>query len=296
MKLNEARRLTNLGPSLLLIAVIGCTASSACADVAEEIKEGVAHVSRLSDRVERDPTDAESVARLLAIAEDRSAQGIVRTNAVAELGILGNTHAQRLSADVVPVLIRLLADDDAFIRREAAQGLGFYGQYAKAAVPVLANALRAERGSDVSRFAAWSLGEIGEQPEIAVPALTEVAWAGSDENEAIDAIRKFGVEAAEATPVLVTALGDSDPRYATNAARALAAVDPGNRALSPAIVRLYHQQSGAARYFVLAAVRELGDRPWPPELAKIVESASTEDHVDTRNLAEQLLETRNRGE
>ena len=279
---------------LLLIAAVGSAELAACSDVAEEVREGVAHVGRLADRVERNPSDT-SLSQLLVIAEDQRAQRIVRTNAAASLGALGRAHAERLSADVVPVLARLLSDADPYIRREAAQGLGFYGEYAEAAVPALVGVLRARRGSDASQFAAWSLGEIGGQPDIAVPALIEVISDEAGDGEAIEAIGKFGAEAAEAVPVLEAALGDEDLRYATRAAQALAAVDPGSSALSPAIVRLFRQGSGAARYFVLVAVREMDNQPWPPELAEVVESAATDDDDDTRNLALQLLESR-RGE
>jgi len=46
------------------------------------------------------------------------------------------------------------------------------------------------------------------------------------------------------------------------------------------------------RYFVLLAIREMGDRPWPDEVKRIVKAASAEPDSSTRHLAQQLLDKR----
>jgi HEAT repeat protein len=290
-------------------------------ELRREIREGVARMGELAERVKADPADAASLAELIRVAEDPNGNGIIRSNAVAYLGELGrgdpepfwramarprdrgepgSTHAEALAPDVVPVLTRLLFDQDRGIRSGAAQGLGAFGRHAAIAVPALAAVAMRTEDHYIGQFAARSLGEIGLIPEVAVPALTEHLeiekrlvgpWSPA---YGVKALRSFGPAAVPAVPALVDLLGHSERSYAAEAARALAAIDPDHPALVPALRRLYGELPDDDRWLVLEAIRELGahdgaEREWPPELVELVVGAlAGPDRSEAANAARAL--------
>jgi HEAT repeat protein len=87
-----------------------------------------------------------SVSELVALLSDKEKD--VRIGAATELeaSTSGMTEAEVKAA--VPVLIRALKDQEAEVRRRAANALGKIGGEAKAAVPALIVALTDQEGSD----------------------------------------------------------------------------------------------------------------------------------------------------
>jgi HEAT repeat protein len=87
-----------------------------------------------------------SVSELVALLSDKDKD--VRIGAATELEARtsGMTEAEVKAA--VPVLIRALKDQEAEVRRRAANALGKIGEEAKAAVPALIVALTDKEGHD----------------------------------------------------------------------------------------------------------------------------------------------------
>jgi outer membrane protein assembly factor BamB len=97
--------------------------------------------------------------------------GLVRESAVASL--------RQVGADPVPALRAVVAGPDAQRRVWAAQALGGLGPEARAAAPVLADALKARSNPHLVRAAAEALGRIGKDATPAVPELL-AASVGAD--------------------------------------------------------------------------------------------------------------------
>ena len=102
--------------------------------------------------------------------------------------------------------------------------LGQFGSEAKAAIPVLASAIR-DRFSIVSGEAAEALANIGSD---AVPALVE---ALTDDNVNIRtlgciALGEIGPDAKAAVPALISELTNENEQVRDHAADALKKVDP----------------------------------------------------------------------
>jgi HEAT repeat protein len=114
--------------------------------------------------------------------------------------------------------------------RRAAQALGQFGPAAKAAIPLLVQALQSP-SLEVRGFAVDALGRIGLEPQTVVPAiLAEVDLPKDHINYAplapfrrlaARALGRFGPDAKAAVPVLAKALQNEDPLYRVPAALAL---------------------------------------------------------------------------
>jgi HEAT repeat protein len=88
------------------------------------------------------------------IAQTKAADGTERIRAIRSLG-----DRPRDADRVVPVLVELLADDDAFVRRYAAQSLGQLGLKAEPAAAALRLATR-DRNEHVRRAATQALHKV----------------------------------------------------------------------------------------------------------------------------------------
>jgi hypothetical protein len=94
-------------------------------------------------------------------------------------------------------------------------------------VPALIKNL-ADRDHDVAKSTAYSLGEMAIQPDLVVPALTN-CLRSTDlylRGAALDALGKFGANARSAVPALIPEQFDSDPSVRKWATNALKHVDP----------------------------------------------------------------------
>jgi HEAT repeat protein len=114
---------------------------------------------------------------------DREKDREVRAAIAVALAALGDPASRA-------VLGRLLRDEDPFVRREAARGLGRIG--ARDAVLALAERLEGDEEAEVRRQAAWALGTIGD-----VRARAALAAAVHDEDpyvsdEAFTALARLG--------------------------------------------------------------------------------------------------------
>eukprot|EP00930_Biecheleria_cincta_P104558 TRINITY_DN9690_c0_g1_i8.p1 TRINITY_DN9690_c0_g1~~TRINITY_DN9690_c0_g1_i8.p1 ORF type:complete len:533 (-),score=138.71 TRINITY_DN9690_c0_g1_i8:119-1717(-) len=155
------------------------------------------------------------LAALGAALQDEDAR--VRRRAADSLRHLGE-HA----APAMPALGAALQDEDEEVRGVAALALGRLGEHAAAAVPALGAALQ-DKDKDVRERAALALWQLGKHAAPAVPALV----AGLQDKDAgvrrvaAEALGYLGEQAAPAVPALGAALQDEDEEVREGAALAL---------------------------------------------------------------------------
>jgi HEAT repeat protein len=130
------------------------------------------------------------------------------------------------AAVVAAALRRLLADESAAVRVQAARSLGLVGARAAPAVPALIDALK-DADEAVRCESAAALGAVGAEPEAAVSALSEL-------------------------------LADPSPALRAAVARALGAFGPAAEAAVPALVPLLRDHDEALRQAVAEAIGKIG--------------------------------------
>ena len=162
----------------------------------------------------------------------------LRGEAATRLGTnLANAHTNPSQLDAVfalsavgrpavPHMIKLLDENDWWLRAAAADVLGDLGTTASDTVPHLTRALDDETDW-VRRNAVEALGNIGPIAAKAVPSLSRrlqdsESWI---RHNAALSLAKIGPAAAEAVPALRKNIDDEDPYARTNAAVALERID-----------------------------------------------------------------------
>ena len=235
-------------------------------------------------KINKDPA---AVAAMVADLKDRDFQ--VRLSAAKTLGGFG-VHAKA----AVPALTETLQDENNFVRSSAAlalwqidkhsdaipalvenvkssdnrghiamaaDALGQIGVEAKAAVPVLREALKDKPPDYTVALALWKINK----DAAAVPALVEglrypeSGWRG----DCAHALGLIGVEAKAAVPSLIEALKDEKAFVRMNAAEALGALGADAKAAVPALLEAVKEQTkeviappgGPKGYLGLASVR-----------------------------------------
>lgn len=109
-------------------------------------------------------------------------------------------------------------------RGDAMKEVGKFGPAAKASIPVLIQLLK-DPDASVRGSAAAALGEIRSNPDLVVPALINCLDDADMNDQAAEALGKFGAQANAAVPKLLPLLhGDKEARHA--AALALPDIDP----------------------------------------------------------------------
>ena len=133
---------------------------------------------------------------------------VARAAALA-LGKIGGPEAK----EAVPILKRVLLDDDASVRELAAGALGNIGPAAAPAVSVLVTAL-ADRSAPVRRNAALALARIGPEAAPAVPALARVLDTGKEPEDVrmyvAEALGKIGQGLDPVVDILLRTLKTDD--------------------------------------------------------------------------------------
>jgi HEAT repeat protein len=130
----------------------------------------------------------------------------------------------------VPGLIRLLKDDDHQIREIVASDLGMIGPEAEEAIPALFPLLDEQNRGTPTLEAMMALGGIHRRPEIVLPRLLEFVngdrkdW--NYQSPALDAIGRYGSDAKDLTPLIITFLDDPDASRKSSAESALIMIDP----------------------------------------------------------------------
>jgi HEAT repeat protein len=126
-------------------------------------------------------------------------------------------------------------------RGDALRELGKFGPAAKPAIPVLVQLLN-DSDAAVRCAAAAALGEIHSDPDVSIPALTACMGDPDMNDEAAEALGKFGSLAKAAVPQILPLLhGDKAARHA--ARLALPEIDPEAAAQAGIKTRLAKQPS-----------------------------------------------------
>lgn len=110
-------------------------------------------------------------------------------------------------------------------RGDALKELGKFGPATEAAIPVLIQILKGNDGPATRGAAAAALGEIHSDPDVAIPALIACLEDSDVNDQAAEALGKFGTLAKAAVPKLRPLLhGDKEARRASTLA--LPRIDP----------------------------------------------------------------------
>lgn len=160
------------------------------------------------------------------------------TDTSKQVGFTAAWSLGRLGALSVPTLMEALADSHAVVRFRAVWALGKVGPPAAPARQGIQAAM-ADPDRSVREVALWAIGQVDPKATSAkrirdLGSTEDLAagLAGQDPLERLDAVRRFQPYLADprsAIPVLVRALGDSDPRMRAAAADALVAFGPSAR-------------------------------------------------------------------
>jgi HEAT repeat protein len=186
------------------------------------------------------------LAACLRIEEPRVIQALddpmslVRSNAAAALGW---NRAGKRSKDLLPALVRTLADYDVQVRRASSRTLGTLGIEAEAAVP----ALRAST-NDPEESVRYAATDAVEAIEKAARDFRTVTLPGAiaDLGDADPIVRALaagrlegiGPRAAEAIPALVACLADREADVRRASANALGQLGPGATVAMPTLINL----------------------------------------------------------
>jgi HEAT repeat protein len=164
------------------------------------------------------------------------------------------------ACDLTPVLIMVLADSNAWVRRAAAESLGRIGPLAREALPVLVRAL-ADESEPVRRDVAAALARIdpdwSTDPEIhdAIPSLVEkLRRLGEAGQMAADGLVLVG---PAAVPALSEALATDDRVLREAAATTLGRIGPDARAAIPPLVRALQDSHGWVREAASQALQKI---------------------------------------
>ncbi|MHC4200527.1 MAG: HEAT repeat domain-containing protein [Planctomycetota bacterium] len=148
-------------------------------------------------------------------------------------------YRQGRTADgLVPTIVDALGHEDAISRRVAAHLLGYMGDSAAGAGPILAKLACTDSSTPVRRCAVASLPDVGADASIAVPALIQ----GLRDDDwwvrkcSADSLRIYGRRAKVAAPALVSALMDENRHVRIGAADALKEIGPSAADVAPSLL------------------------------------------------------------
>lgn len=254
--------MTRVMPCLIfaaLVLVVAC-AGMGCRTGRQEIL----YIHSLGDRLEADPSDKQSLARLEGYLNHPDP--IFRTQAVSAIGNVGRKHSEALGDTVVPLLIARLKDHDAAVRRYAVLALGRYGQKAERAVAGLVQVLSNYMGTDAAMFAADVLGDLGSAAFPAVPELIRsLDQRGNTEfyrfamaEAAAHALLKLSPLGSEPVTEMLKRLDSLFGESLSFVALAILKSQPRNLSASEALARVL---TGQAFPPITATLREIGKLP-----------------------------------
>jgi len=198
----------------------------------------------------------------------------------AALSALGSNEGTAELA--IKQLVRGLAAKNVVARRFVAQGIGDWGAKAKAAVPALIGALKADEDIPVRFWAAQALGKIGPDSKDAVPLLVQ-ALGHADENMrryALCALGEIGPDSKAAVPVLLERFKALDDFDRCHIAMVLGKIGADSPEVLPFLISALNDKGHNTRAFAAGGLGELGAKAASavPDLRTLLEKDSL-DHV-----------------
>jgi HEAT repeat protein len=196
----------------------------------------------------------------------------------------------RMRTRAVPGLIEALSDDNAGVRRSAAEALDLIGQLTTEAVPdsAVPTLIAALRGHDlvVRRTSANLLRRVTPFPE---KALSDLIAAFRDydpgvRESAADVLQATG---RQAVPALIGALGDDNDAVRQTAVGVLGAIGPAAAEAIPALVGALRDRNNMVRQRAAKALGGLS--PLPVEAVHALITALSDDNDALRLTAAQAL-------
>lgn len=176
------------------------------------------------------------------------------------------------AAEVVPVLVGLLADDDVQIRWRSARSLGDFGSLSAVAVPKLRGMLENDKPI-VKMHAAAALGRIGDSSEPTLQALLKLVTHEDARvaRVAIAALRNLKPGSALVAAAFAKALQSNDQAVTSHAIEAM--VEAGAKAV-PFLKQAIQQPETA--YIACVVIAEIGPdaADTVPELTELLKKTS----------------------
>lgn len=148
----------------------------------------------------------------------------IRQRAAQQLGIMGER-----SKPALPYLEAALQDENDAVRCQAAWSLGMIGEHASSSVPALSAALEKERrphcSSDSPRqFVVKLLFALSKIGKAGIPVLTNALNYSELRSTVVSAFGEAGESAADAVPVLVDAVKDSNKACRNKAVQSIVSI------------------------------------------------------------------------
>ncbi len=168
---------------------------------------------------------------------------------------------QRIGPPAIPVLVDLLRDDRASIRRSAVNELVDLAPHTEGVQPALRRALTDE-DVVVAGDAARALGALGKRANPSVGALA-ITLRHEDPYVRIyaaEALASIGPKATSATQALATALRDPIPGVRWSACEALGSIGPAAALAVPQLIEALKDEFLYVRLFAAGALGSIGPR------------------------------------
>jgi outer membrane protein assembly factor BamB/HEAT repeat protein len=168
---------------------------------------------------------------------------------------------RRIGPPAIPLLVELLRDESAAIRRDAADALIDLAPHTERIQPALTRALK-DDDTVVAGDAARGLGALGARAGRSVSALVETLSHHDPYVRiyAAEALASVGPGAAKATEALAEALGDPIPGVRWAACEALASIGPAAQSAVPRLIEALEDEFLYVRIFAAGALGSIGPK------------------------------------